>query len=169
MTTGRVDVLVRPAGADDLEAIARISLANDEPVADPDRPGSRYLEHLLGHARLLVAETDAGVVGFAGAIDTPPGWFLTDLFVDPAAQGHGIGRALLAEALPDDGPRLTFSSSDPRAHAALHPGRAGAVVAAALPPAAGRGAIRTSDAGARPGAGRSRPWSRRRRPSSSAS
>jgi GNAT superfamily N-acetyltransferase len=108
-------VIVRPARSDDLTAIARISMANDEPVADPDRPGSRYLEHLLGHARLLVAETGAGVVGFAGAIDTPPGWFLTDLFVDPDAQGRGIGRALLAEALPASGPRLTFSSSDPRA------------------------------------------------------
>jgi len=108
-------VIVRPARDDDLAAIARISVANDEPVADPDRPGSRYLEHLLGNARLLVAETDAGVVGFAGAIDTPPGWFLTDLFVDPEAQGRGIGRALLAEALPTSGPRLTFSSSDPRA------------------------------------------------------
>ena len=108
-------MIVRPAGAGDLDAIARISVANDEPVADPDRPGSRYLEHLLGHARLVVAESEAGVVGFGGAIDTPTGWFLTDLFVDTDAQGRGIGRALLAEVLPDSGPRLTFSSSDPRA------------------------------------------------------
>ena len=58
----------RPAGdaGEDLDAIARISVANDEPVADPNRPGSRYLEHLLRVARLVVAETDAVVVGFAG-------------------------------------------------------------------------------------------------------
>ncbi len=108
-------MIVRPAREEDLAAIARISVANDEPVADPDRPGSRYLEHLLREARLVVAETDEGVVGFAGAIETPLGWFLTDLFVDPDVQGRGIGRALLAETLPASGPRLTFSSSDPRA------------------------------------------------------
>lgn len=108
-------MIVRPATTDDLEAIARISVANDEPVADPDRPGSRYLEHLLAHARLLVAEGDGGIVGFAATIDIPAGRFLTDLFVDPPAHGHGVGRALLALAFPDDGPRLTFSSSDRRA------------------------------------------------------
>jgi putative acetyltransferase len=107
--------VIRPARASDLPAIARISAANDEPVADPDRPGSRYLDHLLAHARLLVAESDAGVAGFAGAIDVPAGWFLTDLFVDPAVHGQGIGRALLAEVFPEPGPRLTFSSADPRA------------------------------------------------------
>lgn len=109
------DRVIRMAVAADLPAIARISLANDEPVGDPDRPGSRYLDHLLEHARLLVAEDDGRIAGFAGAIELPMGWFLTDLFVDPPAQGRGIGRALLAEVLPAEGARLTFSSSDPRA------------------------------------------------------
>ncbi|HSS35783.1 MAG TPA: GNAT family N-acetyltransferase [Patescibacteria group bacterium] len=108
-------MIVRPARPDDLPVIARISEANDEPVSDPDRPGSRYLEHLLRHGQLLVAERDGAVVGFSGTIDVPAGWFLTDLFVDPAAHGQGVGRALLAEAFPDGRPRLTFSSSDPRA------------------------------------------------------
>ncbi len=108
-------MIVRTADAGDLPEIARISEANDEPVGDQDRLGSRYLEHLLRHARLLVAEADAGIVGFAGTIDIPAGRFLTDLFVDPPGHGRGIGRALLAAALPADGPRLTFSSSDPRA------------------------------------------------------
>ncbi len=108
-------MIVRPADAADLPAIARVSEANDEPVADPDRPGSRYLEHVLRHGRLLVAELDGAIVGFAGAIELPMGRFLTDLFVDPPSQGRGVGGALLAEALPEFGPRLTFSSSDPRA------------------------------------------------------
>ena len=109
------DPVIRTAVAADLPSIARISLANDEPVGDPDRPGSRYLDHLLEHARLLVAEADGRIAGFAGAIELPMGWFLTDLFVDPPDQGHGIGRALLTEVLPAEGARLTFSSSDPRA------------------------------------------------------
>ena len=108
-------MIVRPATTEDLPAIARISVANDEPVADPDRPGSRYLEHLLTHATVLVAERESTLVGFAGTIDIPIGWLLTDLFVDPSVQGQGIGRALLAVAFPDDRPRLTFSSSDRRA------------------------------------------------------
>ncbi len=108
-------MIVRPAGAADLPSIARVSEANDEPVGDPDRPGSRYLEHVLRHGWLLVAELDGAIVGFAGAIELPMGRFLTDLFVDPPSQGRGVGGALLAEALPERGPRLTFSSSDPRA------------------------------------------------------
>jgi GNAT superfamily N-acetyltransferase len=106
---------VRPAAQDDLPAIARVSAANNEPVIDPDRSGSRYLDHLLGHARLRVAESAGEVVGFAGAIAVPAGWFLTDLFVAPAVQGRGVGRALLAETLPATGSRLTFSSADRRA------------------------------------------------------
>jgi GNAT superfamily N-acetyltransferase len=108
-------MIVRPAGPADLAEIALVSEANDEPVGDPDGPGSRYLDHLLRHGRLLVAEWDGTIVGFAGAIQLPMGRFLTDLFVDPASHSRGVGGALLGEILPEDGPRLTFSSSDPRA------------------------------------------------------
>ena len=55
-----------------------------------------------GHPeKCFVAESDGVVVGFAHLqrqVDTftaGPGWFLDDLFVDPAHRGHGIARALI--------------------------------------------------------------------------
>ena len=51
--------------------------------------------------KCFVAESDGVVVGFAHLqrqVDTftaGPGWFLDDLFVDPAHRGHGIARALI--------------------------------------------------------------------------
>ena len=88
-----------------------------------------------------------------------PGWFLTDLFVDPAAQGHGIGRALLAEALPDDGPaadlQLVGSAGLPLyIRAGLAPWWP---LLYLRPP--GRGRDPDGRCRRRPGAGRSRPWS----------
>ncbi|EYR64066.1 acetyltransferase [Actinotalea ferrariae CF5-4] len=52
--------------------------------------------------RCLVAERDGVVVGFAHYREQPdtftagPGWFLDDLFTDPAHRGTGAGRALIA-------------------------------------------------------------------------
>jgi GNAT superfamily N-acetyltransferase len=40
------------------------------------------------------------VVGFGCAVDRGPLWFLSMLFVDPAEQARGIGKALLAALLP---------------------------------------------------------------------
>jgi GNAT superfamily N-acetyltransferase len=40
------------------------------------------------------------VIGFVSAVVRGPVWFLSMLFVDPAEQGGGIGRALLREVLP---------------------------------------------------------------------
>ncbi len=134
-----IAVAVRPATADDISEIVRISAANHEWIADDDRVGSRYAEHLLGHCRLLVAERLDAVVGFAGSIDlerrgrrpgaavagpsgepgarpsNPSFAFVTDLYVDPALHGRGIGRAMLEALLEGTGDRATFSSSDPRA------------------------------------------------------
>jgi GNAT superfamily N-acetyltransferase len=49
---------------------------------------------LADDAPVWVAEVEGRVVGFASAAD---GW-LTSLYVDPVAQGAGVGSALLAEA-----------------------------------------------------------------------
>ncbi len=52
--------------------------------------------------KCFVAEQDGVVVGFAHLqrqVDTftaGPGWFLDDLFVDPAHRGRGIARALIS-------------------------------------------------------------------------
>ncbi len=114
-------VQVRVATAADIPAIVGISAADDEWIADEDRAGSRYAEHLLANGRLLAAEVDRVVVGFAGSVElgVPARrfTFVTDLFVDPALHGRGIGGRLLDELLAANGAGevATFSSSDPRA------------------------------------------------------
>jgi hypothetical protein len=59
-----------------------------------------------------VAETDGWVSGWGAIVTTPVGVLLTDLFVDPAWQGMGIGRRILAGLWPDVAVlgRFTFSS-----------------------------------------------------------
>jgi GNAT superfamily N-acetyltransferase len=112
-------VNVRPARADDIPYLAAILAANDEPMDWPDLPGLGwpYLDHLLARARVHVAEIEGQVAGFAGSV--PIGGegvrFVTDLFIDPARQGSGAGRALLAAGLEGSSGRMTFSSSDERA------------------------------------------------------
>ena len=104
--------LIRPA------TTAAILAANDEPIEWPGLAGWPYLEHLLAHCRLLVAELEDSVAGFGGTVGPrgpKGGTFLTDLFVRPDLHGRGIGGALLAELFPSAGPRATFASSDPRA------------------------------------------------------
>lgn len=43
-----------------------------------------------------------GVIAFGSAVDRGPVWFLSMLFVDPAEQARGLGRALLERLLPED-------------------------------------------------------------------
>lgn len=43
-----------------------------------------------------------GLVAFGSAVDRGPLWFLSMLFVDPAEQARGLGRALLERLLPED-------------------------------------------------------------------
>jgi GNAT superfamily N-acetyltransferase len=108
-------VRIRPGGPDDVPALAAVLAANGDSMAWPGLPGWPYLEHLVRRARVELAELDDAVVGFAGAARVGDAVMLADLFVDPAHHGRGIGQALLAAALPDDRPRMTFSSADPRA------------------------------------------------------
>ena len=110
---------VRPARADDIPALAAILAANGEPMDWPDLPGLGwpYLDHLLGRARVHVAEIEGQVAGFAGSVSVvrEDVRFVTDLFVDPARHERGMGRAVLAAALDGSSERMTFSSSDQRA------------------------------------------------------
>jgi ribosomal protein S18 acetylase RimI-like enzyme len=112
-------VNVRPATDADHAAITAILEANDEPVTWPGVPRAPYVDHLLTRPglRLIVGEIDGAVAGMAGSIEVggPRRRFLTDLYVDPARQSRGLGRALLATALEGAEERMTFSSSDPRA------------------------------------------------------
>ncbi|TAK01802.1 MAG: GNAT family N-acetyltransferase [Chloroflexota bacterium] len=111
---------IRPASRDDFATIERIAAANDEPTTAPRWPGYLYLDHLLAEAALLVAERGGAVVGYAGAAvvgGRHPAAHVTDLFVDPAVHGQGVGKHLLRGLqLEVDAPAWTTSSSaDPRA------------------------------------------------------
>jgi hypothetical protein len=110
-------VIVRPATALDVAAIAGVLEASGESVAWPGLPGWPYVEHLVARARVPLAVVDGDVIGFAGAIDLggPRVRFLTDLFVRPDQQDRGAGGVLLGAALDGTTERMTFSSADPRA------------------------------------------------------
>jgi GNAT superfamily N-acetyltransferase len=61
---------------------------------------ARLLDSRTGMIGRL-AELDGAVVGFTASVLHPGSWtlepicYLEDLFVDPAARGHGIGKALI--------------------------------------------------------------------------
>jgi GNAT superfamily N-acetyltransferase len=111
--------VVRPATQADAAAITAILEANDEPVTWPDVPRPPYVEHLLTRPgmRVVVGELDGSVAGIAGAIEFggPDTRFLSDLYVDPARQSRGLGKAMLHAVFEGADARMTFSSSDPRA------------------------------------------------------
>jgi len=73
-----------------------------------DNPGVRRLHaHALSTdpRRFLVAELSdstgaSRVVAFGSAVERGPLWFLSMLFVEPAEQARGLGRALLERMLP---------------------------------------------------------------------
>jgi GNAT superfamily N-acetyltransferase len=107
------DVVVRPAGAADVMAIATIATAAGQPEAwtgsDP-----AYVRHLLEHGRVVVAELGGDVVGFGAVQEIGTGSvsvsMLCDLFVDPAVHGRGCGRAMLTKLWSTAARRMTFSS-----------------------------------------------------------
>ena len=112
-------MIVRPATPSDIPAMAAVLEANGETDSLPDVPGRPYLEHLVSRpsARPLAGEVDGVVVGWGATIEVggPRRRFITDLFIDPAQQSKGVGRAVLAQLVDGADQRFTFSSDDPRA------------------------------------------------------
>ncbi|GAB4007563.1 GNAT family N-acetyltransferase [Nocardioides ultimimeridianus] len=95
MTAPR-DFQIRAAVPADIPRIAEVQLAARE--ASPMPPGLHpvdeirdYLATQLGPTEAWVAERDGRIVGYARV---GPGW-LHDLYVEPSAQGLGVGGALL--------------------------------------------------------------------------
>ena len=108
---------IRDAARDELAAAFAI-FHDYEYHDDPTLPPfvvPDFLRHVARTGRVLVAVSDAGIVGYAGAITRGDVTHLTDLFVRPAVQSGSIGRALLAAILPDTGTCCTCSTADPRA------------------------------------------------------
>lgn len=106
---------IRPATLADVPAIAAIAAACEEPIDTPGRPGFPYGEHLVRRATVLVAQLDESIAAYAALVDLGSSVHLSDLFVEPARQGRGLGSLLLAAILPRGVPATTFSSGDPRA------------------------------------------------------
>lgn len=67
------------------------------PPFDPAGLWAHVHRHLLTHdgERAFVAEHDGRIVGFTAALVRDDCWFFSDLFIDPAHQGQGVGRRLL--------------------------------------------------------------------------
>ncbi|HUC27395.1 MAG TPA: GNAT family N-acetyltransferase [Streptosporangiaceae bacterium] len=107
------DVRVRPATEGDLAAIAAVTIATGQ--HDEWGGGNpAYLRHLLRHGRVVVAELAGKVAAFGAVRQIGTGddavSMLCDLFVDPAAQGRGCGRAMLTDLWAQARRKMTFSS-----------------------------------------------------------
>jgi GNAT superfamily N-acetyltransferase len=104
--------VIRAGEARDLPAVVTLvrALADFEKLAGPDEAAAaRFADDFgRGRFRLLVAESGGALVGYAlyffnySTFLARPSLYLEDLFVQPAARGHGLGgrfmRALAAEA-----------------------------------------------------------------------
>lgn len=110
---------LRPAVDADLGRLVAIAAAGDGHGVD-----TAHLCHVQCHGRLVVAEEAqaAQVVGFGGVVEVPaptgPVAMVSDLFVDPARRGRGVGGDLLARLVDGYASRMTCSSHHPAALAA---------------------------------------------------
>ena len=110
-------MILRDADRSDLGVVYDVWYAT-ETVGLPNPPPPRtmpWFGHLLDVGRLVVAEEGGAVVGFAGLLDHGSCVALSDLFVRPDHQSHGLGAALLDEILPAGRACVTMASADPRA------------------------------------------------------
>lgn len=105
---------VREVTDSDRPALAGLAAACDQTGAvtaeDP-----AYVAAVAGAGRFVVAEDGDVLLGFAGVIERPEVSFLTDLFVHPSAQRHGVGSALLTAVWEGTSERATSASTHPAA------------------------------------------------------
>ncbi len=121
-------IRVRQAQAEDFELVADFirKLAEYERLLHEVRFDSETLRrHLFGErpaAEVLIGEVDGVPAGFAlffqtfSTFEGKPGIYLEDLFVEPAARGSGLGRALLSglaeQVVARGGARLEWAVLD---------------------------------------------------------
>lgn len=105
MTGDRDPVHIRPAVASDLEFLTTLALRSkahwgyDAAFLDACRDELTITRARLGEEVIRVAEDGGGVLGFMSVRVGPAEAELVDLFVEPAAIGTGVGRALWDEAV----------------------------------------------------------------------
>jgi GNAT superfamily N-acetyltransferase len=97
--------VIRRATVDDAAAIASIQarawrhayadIVDPEDMPSPDHQAPRFAERIAGGGEVYVWDQNGQIAGFA-ALD---GSELRAIYVDPPAQGAGVGGALLAAAV----------------------------------------------------------------------
>jgi GNAT superfamily N-acetyltransferase len=113
-------VELRPTTAADLPALHTLFLESIggvfrshgyESPAPPFDVFAGQQRHVLATGVSVVAETAAGIGGFASAWARGDDWFLASLFVAPSHQGRGVGPALL-DAVWSDAARRRRTITD---------------------------------------------------------
>ncbi len=90
--------IVRKARAEDQPRVTAIRMGvRENQLADPSKVTQAEVDWYREQAIFLVAEQDGEIVGFTCANHQTA--LIWALFVDPAHEGHGYGRALLDAAL----------------------------------------------------------------------
>lgn len=106
MGTGEARGTIRPYQEADQDRVMEVWLASarsghpffDE--AELSRQGAQVRDLYLPSAETWVYEEDGQILGFIGLLDA----IIGGLFIAPAAQRHGIGRALVMHAFSLKGP-----------------------------------------------------------------
>lgn len=106
--------VVRRAAEGEMSAVRAVAERFGLLKGWPETPDFLDAERLFG-TLVLAPGADGRARGFGGTLRRGALTHLGDLFVLSEQQSSGIGRALLAELLTGDGPKVTFASSDPRA------------------------------------------------------
>jgi GNAT superfamily N-acetyltransferase len=92
--------MIRRAQTKDVPQLMRIRASVRENIlSDPAKVPASLVVEFIGHSGIWLWEENGAVLGFAAA-DTRDG-SIWALFIEPAAEGRGIGRALLPRALDD--------------------------------------------------------------------
>ncbi len=138
-------VRIRPARPDEAPALSALAMRSkahwgySEGFMESCRASLTIEPDHCDGSSLLVAKRDGQLVGFARVVGSPADGELSDLWVDPDAMGHGVGRTLF-KAITQQARQLGFRrlriDSDPNAEAFyLHMGavRIGETPSTAIP------------------------------------
>ena len=104
MASSDLALVIRPAGEDDVAALASLATHLGYPTSETQMRARMQRIGADANYATLLAETDGRVIGYAGMtwkwsyVDDQPRGELLSLVVHPAARGQGAGAALMAAA-----------------------------------------------------------------------